>query len=203
KVSSLDESPAIIYHGNSIIVRHIQPDDMALLHNWLTSHEFSFYRPCLGEMCPGILDLIERMVTVGQFTPPLEIEVLIEHRATRTPIGIMALSGIDHFNRKAEFSIGFVRGQGTRCTMEALHFGLEQAFSVLNLRKLVFYVAVGNDRAQRFMQHCHITEEGLLREELLLSSGKTLDIHRYALLLADWEKGDLRRTLQRLVPLTS
>ena len=176
---------------------------MALLHNWLKSHEFSFYRPYLGEMCPEILDLIERMVTVGQFTPPLEIEVLIEHRATRTPIGIMALSGIDHFNRKAEFSIGFIRGQGTRCTMEALHFGLEQAFSVLNLRKLVFYIATGNDRAQRFMQHCHMTEEGLLREELLLSSGKTLDIHRYALLLTDWEEGDLRRTLQRLVPLSS
>ena len=174
---------------------------MVLLHNWLKSPDFSFYRPCLAEMCTSVLDLIERMTAVNQLTPLLEIEVLIEHRATQTPIGIMSLSGIDYFNRKAEFSIGFVRGLGTRCTMEALHFGLEQAFSVLNLRKLVFYVAVGNQRAQRFMEHCRMDEEGLLREEVLLSSGQTLDIRRYALLQADWIKGELRRTLQHLVPL--
>lgn len=195
--------PPSLYHGNSITVRHILPDDMVLLHDWLKSPEFSFYRPCLRELCPDVPSLIERMAAVGQLTPPVEIEALIEHRATKTPIGIMSLSGIDHFNRKAEFSIGFVRGQGTRCTMEALHFGLEQAFSTLNLRKLAFYVAAGNERARRFMAHCHMAEEGLLREELLLASGKTLDLHRYALLRADWEKGGLRRTLQRLVPLAS
>lgn len=195
--------PPYLYHGNSIVVRQALPGDMVLLHNWLKSPEFSFYRPCLGEMCMGVPDLVERMATIGQLTPPVEIEVLIEHRATQTPIGIMSLSGIDHFNRKAEFSIGFVRGQGTRCTMEALHFGLEQAFSALNLRKLAFYIATGNDRAQRFMTHCHMTEEGLLREELLFASGKTLDLQRYALFRTDWEKGALRRRLQRLAPLAS
>lgn len=174
---------------------------MVLLHNWLKSPDFSFYRPCLGEMCPGVLDLIERMTAVRQLTPPLEIEVLIEHRDTQSPIGMMSLSGIDYFNRKAEFSIGFVRGQGTRCTIEALHFGLEQAFTALNLRKLVFYVAFGNLRAQRFMEHCQMAEEGLLREEVLLSSGQTLDLRRYALLQTDWNNGELRRTLQRLAPL--
>lgn len=174
---------------------------MILLHNWLKVPDFLFYRPCLSDMCPNVSDLIERMNSIGQLTPPLEIEVLIEHRATQTPIGVMSLSGIDHFNRKAEFSIGFVRGQGTRCTMEALHFGLEQAFSALNLRKIIFYVAAGNKRARQFMTHCRITEEGLLREELLLGSGETLDIHRYALLRSDWEQGELRKTLKRLVPL--
>lgn len=174
---------------------------MILLHNWLKNPDFSFYRPCLNDMCPSVLDLVERMNSLRQLTPPLEIEVLIEHRATQTPIGLMSLSGIDHFNRKAEFSIGFVRGQGTRCTMEALHFGLEQAFSVLNLRKVIFYIAAGNKRAQQFMTHYRMTEEGLLREELLLSSGETLDIRRYALLRSDWQQGELRKALKRLVPL--
>ncbi|MDO9140576.1 MAG: GNAT family protein [Methylobacter sp.] len=195
--------PGNIYTGSSITIRHVRPADMAILHGWLKSLEFSFYRPCLGETCPGITDLVERMSTVGQLSPSLEIEVLVEHRPTQTPIGIMSLSGIDHFNRKAEFSIGFVRGLGTRCTMEALHFGLEQAFSVLNLRKLAFYVVVGNSRAQRFMAHWHIAEEGLLREEVLLNSGKTLDLQRYALLRNDWENSGLRRRLQHLVPLVS
>jgi RimJ/RimL family protein N-acetyltransferase len=199
----LNELPATLYQGNNIIVRHILPDDMALLHSWLKRPDFLYYRPCLGDMCPGVLDLIERMTTVRQFSPPLEIEVLVEHRATQTPIGIMSLSSIDYFNRKAEFSMGFVRGLGTRCTLESLHFGLEQAVSVLNLRKIVFYVAVGNQRAQQFMAHCHMEKEGLLREELLLSTGKTLDLQRYALFRGGWETGDLRKTLQRLVPLKS
>jgi RimJ/RimL family protein N-acetyltransferase len=175
---------------------------MVLLHNWLKADDFSFYRPGLAQMCPSVSELIQRMTTLAQLTPALEIEVLVEHLATQTPIGIMSLSSIDYFNGKAEFSLGFVRGQGTRCTMEALHFGLEQAFSVLNLRKLAFYVADGNERAQRFMEHTEMTEEGLLREELQLGSGKTVDLRRYALLRTDWEKGDLRRSLQRLVPLT-
>lgn len=174
---------------------------MVLLHEWLKMPDFSLYRPCLGDMCPNVLDLVDRLISVRQLTPALEIEVLIEHRATQTPIGVMSLSGIDHFNLKAEFSMGFVRGQGTRCTMEALHFGLEQAFSVLNLRKVIFYITAGNKRAQQFMTHYGMTEEGLLREELLLSSGETLDIHRYALLRSDWERGELRKALTRLVPL--
>ena len=176
---------------------------MALLHSWLKSDDFSFYRPGLVHICPSISELILRMTTLAQLTPPLEIEVLVEHHATKTAIGIMSLSSIDYLNRKAEFSIGFVRGQGTRCTMEALHFGLEQAFSTLNLRKLVFYVADGNERAQRFMKHTKMTKEGLLREELQLDSGKTVDLRRYALLRTDWEKGDLRRSLQRSVPLST
>lgn len=176
---------------------------MMLLHNWLKLPDFLFYRPCLTGMCPGVLDLIERMNTVRQYSPPLEIEVLIEHRTTQTPIGFMSLSSIDYFNQKAEFSIGFVRGQGTRCTMEAFHFGLEQAFSVLNLRKVVFYVAVGNQRAQLLMTHFHMIEEGLLREELQLTTSKTVDLHRYALFRTDWEHSDLRKTLQRVVPLKS
>ena len=177
------------------------PDDMPLLHDWLKSPEFSNYRPSLGEMCPDVSSLVGRMTAVAQFSPIIEVEALIAHRATMSPIGVMSISGIDHVNRKAEFSIGFVRGQGTRCTMEALHFGLEQAFSALNLRKLVFYVAAGNEKARRFMLHRHMAEEGLLREELLLASGATLDLQRYALLRAEWENGDLRKKLQHLVPL--
>jgi len=65
----------------------------------------------------------------------------------------------------------------------------------------VFYVATGNETARRFMQHQNMVEEGLLREELLLASGETLDLQRYALLRAEWENGGLRRQLQRTVPL--
>jgi len=191
-----------IYIGNSIVIRHISLGDNAMLHEWLKFPDFSFYRPCLSEICPSAIDLVERAIRVKQLTPPLEIEVIIEHFATRNPIGIMALSNIDHVNRKAEFSIGFIRGQGTRCSMEALHFGLEQAFSILNMRKLVFYIAVGNERAKRFMVHNNMIKEGLFKEELLFSSGQTLDIYRYALLASGWKDSKLCKTLQRIVPLT-
>jgi len=191
------------YYGNSIDIRNILPHDARLLHDWLQLPEFAFYRPNLLEMCPNVLDLINRMVKIRECTPSIEIEVLIEQSKTHIPIGIMSLSGIDTYNRKAEFSMGFVRGQGTRCTMEAFHFGLEKAFSSLDFRKLIFYITDSNKRALRFIDHCQIQKEGLLYEELLLSSGKTLDLHRYSLLQSAWEKGYLQQTLQRTAPLKS
>jgi len=176
---------------------------MPLLHEWLKSASFSFYRPSLGALCPTVFDLQERLATLAQIEPPVEIEALVLHRATTAPLGVMSLSGIDPLNRKAEFSMGFVRGQGTRCTMEALHFALDHAFAAMDLRKLIFYAAADNRRALGLMHHWGIPEEGLLRRELLLADGSTADLRRFALFKEEWESGPLRRQLRRLVPLVS
>ncbi len=190
-----------LYRGNSILVRPIQPDDMSLLHEWLKSPSFAFYRPSLGILCPTVELLRERFAALAEIEPPLEIEVLVLHRATLAAVGLMSLSGIDPLNRKAEFSMGFVRGQGTRCTMEALHFALEHAYATMNLRKLVFYAAADNSRAVGLMRHWGIPEEGLLRGELLLADGRAADLRRFALFKEEWESGPLRQQLRKLVPL--
>jgi RimJ/RimL family protein N-acetyltransferase len=153
-------------------------------------------------MCPTVLELLERLSNLEQLSPPLEIEVLIEHSPTNTPIGLMSLSGIDYFNSKAEFSIGFVRGLGTRCVLEAIHFAFEQAFAVLKLRKLIFYVAEGNSSALRLLSHSPVIQEGFLRQELQFASGATMDLYRFALFASDWENSSLRLRLQQLTPVS-
>lgn len=193
--------PPDLYRGNSIVVRPIQPDDLPLLHEWLKSPSFAFYRPSLGALCPTIFHLHERFAALAEIEPPVEIEVLVLHRVTEVPVGMMSLSGIDALNRKAEFSMGFVRGQGTRCTMEALHFALDHAFVAMNLRKLIFYAAAENGRALGLMQHWGIPEEGLLRGELLQPDGSVTDLRRFALFKDEWESGPLRKQLRKLVPL--
>ncbi len=174
---------------------------MPLFHEWLKSPFFAFYRPNLGILCPSVADLQDRLAALAGITPPVEIETLVLHRATSAPIGVMSLSGIDTLNRKAEFSMGFVRGQGTRCSMEALHFALHEAFTAMNLRKLAFYAAAANQRALSLMRHWGVPEEGLLREELLLADGNAVDLRRFGLLRTEWEKGPLRAQLRKLVPL--
>ncbi len=188
------------YLGHSIVVRPIEDNDMVLLHQWLKMPDFLFYRPYSNEISPTVMDLISRRHLLQKLSPTPEIEVLIEHRPTRTPIGVMALSGIDYCNRKAEFSMGFIRGQGTRCTMEALHYGLEQAFSTLNLRKIFFYVAPDNQRALRFMKHWQFRQEGFLLEELLCND-RPLDLYRYAWLQSEWSNSRLYKALRHTVPL--
>ncbi len=190
-----------LYFGEHINIRTVTSADAGLLHQWLESADFAYYRPCMSEMCPQVADLLERMENIGKITPPLEIEFIIEHKKSHAPIGAMSLSGIDYFNQKAEFSIGFVRGLGTRCSMEAFHFGIEQAFKAFKLRKLIFYVAAENRAAHRIMAHGCIEKEGVLRQELQLTSGVAIDLHRYALFQPAWLNGDFRRLLQRIAPL--
>lgn len=184
-----------------MVVRHLLPDDMDLLHGWLGGDAFSAYRPYLLQLCPTLPDMQQRSGMLTQFEPPVEIEVMVLHRPTGTPIGAMSLSAIDHFNRKAEFSFGFVRGIGTRCVSEALHFALDSAFSAMNLNKLIFYVAENNLAMLEAARRYQFIHEGLLREELLLENGARINLHRYALLQKDWTHNPLRLRLLKLAPL--
>lgn len=178
-------------------------EDAALLHAWLEDPAFAAYRPYLRQLCPTPADLLQRKAMLNQITPPVEIELTVLHRPSATPIGAMSLSGIDHFNRKAEFSFGFARGRGTRCVTEALHFALDSAFASLGLNKLIFYVAEQNLAMLAGMEQYRFVEEGLLREELLLEQGGYVNLLRFALFRADWEQGTLRQRLIKTSPLAS
>lgn len=175
---------------------------MPLFHEWLSSPSFAFYRPNLRVLCPTAFDLQQRLATLAEFVPPVELEVLVMHRASGMPLGAMALSAIDPINGKAEFSLGFVRGQGTRCAMEALHFALDHAFRAMALRKLIFYVLPDNRRALDLLHRSAIALEGRLRGELLLPD-RVADLLRFGLLREEWESGPLRARLQKLVPLVT
>ena len=116
------------------------------------------------------------------------------------PIGAMYLAGIDRVNGKAEFSVCFLRGRGTRAIWEAIHFALHYSFESLGLRKLVLHTLADNHQALALLEHSGAHPEGIFRAELVLPGGGYADVRRYALFRdTDWFR--LKAALARLAPL--
>ena len=112
----------------------------------------------------------------------------------------MYLAGIDRVNGKAEFSVGFLRGRGTRAIWEAIHFALHYSFESLGLRKLVFHTLADNHRALAMLERIGAHPEGIFRDELALPAGGYADLRRYALFRdSDWSR--IGSLLVRLAPL--
>ena len=144
-----------MYASRHVIVRHLLRHDVPLLHGWLQTAAFAAYNPNLVGLSQEAL--ARRMRILMELDPPAEIQALVEHRPTRTPIGLMSLSAIDRRNAKAEFAVGFVRGAATRCALEAVHFAIDRAFTALEMHKLVFFVAPENRSARRLIDRCGFT----------------------------------------------
>jgi len=112
----------------------------------------------------------------------------------------MCLAGIDSVNGKAEFSVGFLRGRGTRAIWEGMHFALNYAFESLNLRKLILHTLADNCQAHAVLARLGAHPEGILEAELVLPGGAHADLQRYALFRdRDWP--GLKARLARIAPL--
>ena len=159
------------------------------------------YRPWYLPADHNPADLVARLAWLSELDPPPEIEALVLHQPSKTPLGFMCIGAYDTLNAKAEFSAAFFRGRGSRSALEALHWALESAFSKLDLHKLVFCVLPENRAAQQLLHSLDISVEAVLKEEVLNRNGQRSDLLRYALLRRDWLAGSARARLQRLVPL--
>ena len=148
---------SLLYDGRRCTIRTLTESDVAslfLLPN--VSLALSRYRPGLGGTPQAGSNAIERMRLLRQFEPPVEIEALVLHRASGAPIGLLCLSSIDRLNLKAEFSVAFFRGRGTRCALEAIHWALETTFGPGGAEKLVFYTEPDNRPALALMHALQI-----------------------------------------------
>lgn len=157
------------------------------------------YRPWYKPENHAINNLIERNEWIAKLSPRPEIEALILEAHSLQPVGFICLGAIDNTNFKAELSIGMFHRQGTRVTLEALHWVLETAFATLH--KLVFCVSPTNTQAIRLLQSLDIPLEAVLRQEMLATDGTRQDLLRYSLLATEWGGGATRKRLQRLAPL--
>lgn len=190
------------YQGRRVIIRPFRADDLFTLYPQPSvAAVLPAYRPWMPS--GQLTAMAERLEWLGKLDPPVEIEALVLHRASATPLGFLCLSGIDPVNEKAEFSAAFFRGRGSRSALEAIHWTLEAAFLRLDLHKLVFYSVPGNSAAQSLMRHMKIPQEAVLREEIRQADGVRSDLLRYSLLRRDWLAGGVRKLFQKLVPLAS
>ncbi|MCP4699133.1 MAG: GNAT family N-acetyltransferase [Gammaproteobacteria bacterium] len=190
--------PSLI-EGRRFILRRVTAEDAALLFSWLQKPAFVYYQPTLARLCPSVPDLARRIAALSSIHPPVEITALVLHRASGAPIGVVELSGIDRINGKAEFSLGFVRGRGTRCLAETISTVLDEAFRSFQLHKLIFYVVEENRAMLQFIQRCNLHKEGFFKEELIGQNDKRSDLHRFALFAEEWRQNSLRRRLQKIL----
>jgi RimJ/RimL family protein N-acetyltransferase len=186
------------YIGKTIILRPLNKDDATLLYTWMEEQFFHYYKPYMKNICSTEHLIRQRIETLASLEVPFELEALILHRRSKTPIGLVALSNIDTVNLKAELSIAFRRGLGTRCVAETLGHILNYVFFSLQLNKLYFYVSSDNIRILEMIQRYNILQEGKLYKEVLSESRKWVDLYRFCFLRQDWEKSPVFKRLKRI-----
>jgi hypothetical protein len=190
------------YEGRTVLVRQLSPQYVfALWPRDDVSQVLRAYRPGQAHVQRDLVLQAERVAWLASLDPEIEIEVVVLHARSETPLGLMCLSAIDAVNGKAEFSAGFFRGCGSRPAAEASHWALETVFSVMGLRKLIFHVLPGNAKAHTLLKAAGIGQEALLRGEIILDGDQTCDLFRYALFRDEWLAGSMRARLQRAAPL--
>lgn len=159
------------------------------------------YRPAYVYQAHPVQDWVQRLHWLEQLDPPIEREAVVLHRHSNIPFGFLAMSAMDFDNAKAEVSVAFFRGQGSRAALEAIHWLLDAAFMRFAFEKLVFCVSPQNAAAIEFLAALGIAREAVLRQELRCADGQRMDLWRYALLRPEWLNSPARARLQRLVPL--
>ncbi len=187
--------------GRTVVIRTLNPDDASLVYSWMQEKFFSYYKPYFKTICSTTSFIAQRIQTLASLDTPFEIEALVLHRPSNTPIGLVSLSNIDAINLKAEFSIAFHRGSGTRCIPETLWFLFHYVFFTLNFNKLYFYVTSDNSKILKMVQHYNIIQEGKLYKEVVSETGKWLDLYRFCILREDWIHSTLNKRLQNIYEL--
>jgi RimJ/RimL family protein N-acetyltransferase len=187
-----------LYTGKTVVLRSLQPSDADLIYSWMQEDFFYYYKPYLKNICPTVSSLAGRIETMNSLDNPFEIEALILHNASRVPIGLISLSNIDTINSKAEISVAFHRGFGTRCVAETLYVLFNYVFSTMQLNKLYFYVTSDNEKILKNIQKYDFVPEGKLLKEVLSEKGEWLDLFRFCMLRQDWQQSALCNRLKSI-----
>lgn len=195
---------SILYSGQYCLIRAVTEDDLRSLYpSDAVRSILGQYRPWLRGQSLDIEGIVRRHQWLAELNPPAEIEVLVLRKSSQTPIGLICLSSIDGLNMKAELSAAFVVNPGTRAAVEALHWSLQFLFGQTPLFKLLFYVQPDNLAARKSLGTLGAGLEAVLVDEIVRDDGQRSDLCRYTLFRHQWESGEARARLQRLVPLHS
>ncbi len=116
-----------------------------------------------------------------------EFHLGIEHRETRTIIGVIGLQQCNLDHKRAE--IGYWIGKefwGQGLAAEGVRLMLQFSFSKLRLHRVYAYVETENDRSVRVLEKVGFSREGLLRG-FLRKQGRQQDCFLYSMLRPEWE----------------
>jgi RimJ/RimL family protein N-acetyltransferase len=139
--------------------------------------------------------LLQRYRWLQQLDGALELDAIVTANASGEPFAWLKLSGIDYFNRKAEFSVYVHHLRGTRASLEALVAGVDLSMSLVD--KLVAHTMPANQPAQQILACLGFAQEGCLRGEVRGREAGRCDVLRYGLMREDWLLQPLRAMVAR------
>lgn len=191
-----------IYKGKNIIVQNLNGK---LFENLLKENEnktrliedFKLYKPGAIYTTSDIENYTSKIEFLRKLDPPVELEVLVSHYPSMTPLGFMSLASIDFSNSKAEFSMFFFRGRGSRSMYEALLWALNKIFFDLMIEKLILYVLPTNHKVIKILKKNLITQEALLIKEIENNIGVREDVIRFNLFRKEWDNSALKLKLEK------
>ena len=172
--------------------------DAPLLYSWMQEKFFYYYKPYFKNIYSNVASIAQRIQTLTSLDSLLEVELLIMQRCSQNPIGLFSLCNIDTINRKAEISVAFKSGFGTRCIPEALQVVFDYIFSSFKLNKLYFYVTSDNQKILQKMKSAQILQEGKLFKEVLSENGEWIDLYRFCIFHEDWLQNPFFKRLENI-----
>jgi len=155
-------NPAHFIIGDTVILRPIEPEDLAFIQTWVNDPEvragLGEYRPASRHALQKWLDRVYEDVNRVWF-----VSVLKENNRV---IGDGGFLRIDQVWRTADISICvgekdvWRRGYGT----EVMHLMLDYGFGTLNLHRIALGVFTFHEQAIRFYEAIGFRREGVLRD---------------------------------------
>ncbi len=122
----------------------------------------------------------------------VQLDLVVEHIETATPIGITGFSEIARRDRRA--TIGSWLGRewwGTGANDEAKALMCHLGFELLRLDRIGSYANIEHARSQRALEKLGFEREGVLRA-FHRHGDETLDVAVFGLLRRAWEQSPLR-----------
>ena len=141
------------------------------------------------ESADDALSYLQRLP--GERERGAQLDLVVEHLATGTAIGITGFSEIARRDRRATIGTWLGRAWwGTGANREAKALMCHLGFALLGLDRIGSYTNVDHARSQRALEKVGFEREGVLRA-FHRHGDEALDVAVYGLLRSSWEAGPL------------
>ena len=134
------------------------------------------------------LDFIK--LTHQEMRKKTAIKLGIEHKGSKTIVGVISLTDLDYSNKKAELSYWLgKRYWGKKIMKEAIVLILNFVFNQLNFNKVYATVMHPNTKSARLLEACGFQYEGTMRQNVF-KNGEWLDQFLYSILKDEFQLPD-------------
>jgi diamine N-acetyltransferase len=149
-------------HGETIGLRPVEEEDLALVRQWNFDPEISRYFTSRWPVSMAE----QRNWFNRQVNTPDKRRLIITDRMSGQAIGLVGIMGIDHVNKNCEvgITIGDRAYWGQPHAGETMRLVLKFLFGQFNMHLVYLRVMQDNARALAFFEKCGFARNGVLRD---------------------------------------